>query len=134
MSKAIAVAAIVAFAPLPEACSQLLHKREAPKSAPVASADLPLPETTATTPPIYRAPEAPYDAGPPAPPPSAEYTKARAAADASDWKKVRSLLDKRVHGGKAPIDEAVLLVRACRELRDKTCTEYVRKTYPKALM
>lgn len=134
MSKAIAIAAVLAFAPLPEACTTLLHKNEQGKASPVASADLPLPETTATTPPIYRAPEPAYDAGPPAPPASTEYTKARLAADASDWKKVRSLLDKRVHGGKAPADEAALLARACRELRDKACTEYVRKTYPKALM
>ena len=134
MSKAIAFLAIVSLVPLPQACNKLLHKDAEPAPTPVASAEIPIPDLSATTPPIYHAPEeAPMDtAVASTPAPSAELTKARAAADAKDWKKVRALLDKRVHGGKASNDEAGLMFRACRELKDKACVDYVHKAYPHA--
>ena len=67
----------------------------------------------------------------PAPaPPSADYVKAKAAADAKDWKKVRALLEKKARAGKATAEEAQLALDACIAAKDKACAEGVHAKYP----
>jgi hypothetical protein len=96
-----------------------------------------VPMTSATTPPIWHPPE---PSGVPAaaaqtgqaasPPPSAELVRARAAAEQRDYKKVRSLLDKKVRGGKGVPEESQLLYRACVHLKDRACADAVKAKHP----
>ncbi len=127
---AFAYVTVAALAFAPKSCTK-------PNNRP-PEADLPLPPpvpiTSATTPPIWAPPEPvgqPASPTPPnAPPPSAELVKARAAADAKDFKKVRTLLEKKVRGGKCAPEEAQLVFRACVQLKDKACVEGVRAKHP----
>jgi hypothetical protein len=59
-----------------------------------------------------------------------ELATAKAAAEAKDFKKVKSLLDKRVRGGKGTTEEAQLLLQACAQLKDRACVEAVKKSHP----
>jgi len=91
--------------------------------------------TSATTPPIWHPPEAPATAASgagsgSAAPSNPDLAKAKAAAEAKDFKKVRSLLEKKVKGGKGTGEEAALLGSACLQLKDKSCLEAVRKSHP----
>lgn len=120
--------AVLALALLPKACV-----KKPPPDPPIdAPLPPPIPITSATTPPIWSPPTAttPTAAATATPPPSAELVKARAAADAKDFKKVRSLLEKKVRGGKCAPEESQLLFRACVQLKDKACSEGVKAKHP----
>jgi len=93
-----------------------------------------LPVTSATTPPIWHPPD---PAGGPSvtttpatAPPSPDLVKARAAAEAKDFKKVRTLLEKKVRGGKSVPEESQLVFHACVALKDKACSDAVKAKHP----
>lgn len=111
---------LVAFALTPPTCLKARGENPAPSAAP----EPPLPSATLTAPPRWLPPEATASAPvPSAPAVSPELTKARAAFEAKDYKKVKAILDKRVHGGKASEAEVTLLAQACTVLKDKPCLE-----------
>ena len=56
--------------------------------------------------------------------------KARAAAEAKDFKKVKTLLEKKVRGGKCTPEETQLVFRACVQLKDKACIDAVKAKHP----
>jgi hypothetical protein len=128
---------IVALALMPEACANLFAKK-----APAADPEPPLepapaPATSATAPPIWHPPDEPAGTTPGAnvpsvapPPASPELVKARAAAVAKEWKKVRALLEKRVRAGRCAPEESQLVFRACTALKDKACVDAVRAKHP----
>lgn len=127
MTRVVVVA--VALAVLPPACAKLLGDAPPPAKPDVGPAPAPPPITSATAPPAWHPPE------PPTPPfpatsassgPSADLLKARAAADGKDFKKVRSLLEKKVRGGKCAPEESQLLVSACTALKDRACVADVK--------
>lgn len=133
MSRAAALATLLAIAPT-DACMKLLKRGEAapPPAAPEPPPP-PAPITSATTPPIWTPP----DPGGPLPAPAAsaaavgpDLAKARALASAGEHKKVRSLLEKKVKSGKASEEEAAVLFESCTTLKDKTCVELVRAKHP----
>lgn len=126
MSRVAVMAAVLAL--LPPACAKLMGK--APPAEPEVVQPPPPPVTSATTPPAWHPPE---PATGPAPEPgatvataSAELVKARAAAEAKEFKKVRSLLEKKVRGGKCAPEESQLLFKACTVLKDKPCVAEVK--------
>jgi hypothetical protein len=120
---------VLALALLPKACAKA--PRDPPIDAPLPP---PTPITSATTPPIWAPPTATTPTATTttaaAPPPSPELVKARAASDAKDFKKVKSLLDKKVRGGKCAPEESQLLFRACTQLKDKACTDAIKAKHP----
>jgi hypothetical protein len=122
--------AVLALALLPKACVKK-PPPEPPVDAPLPP---PIPITSATAPPIWAPPTGPITpvatTGTAPPPPSPELLKARAASDAKDFKKVKSILDKKVRGGKCAPEESQLLFRACRELKERLCMEAVRAKHP----
>jgi hypothetical protein len=138
MSRSLFLAALVT-AVLPAQCTKLLgHNASASAEPASASASAPTPEpvpspvTTATTPPVWHPPEpklAPA-ASSAAPPPSPELLKARAAYDAKEWKRVRSILERKVRSGKGSSDEAQLLLDACAILKDKNCLAGIKSKFP----
>jgi hypothetical protein len=136
VSRSLLLAALLTAA-LPAQCTKLLGRDAAASSAEPAPTPapvpVPVPTTAVTTPPVWHPPE------PKGPPPEAsagsssdtDLAKARAASDAGEWKKVRSLLEKKVRSGKASSDEAQLLLDACTILRDRSCVEAVKAKHPK---
>lgn len=122
--------AVLALALLPKACVKK-PPPEPPVDAPLPP---PIPITSATAPPIWAPPTGPITSvattSTAPPPPSPELLKARAASDAKDFKKVKSILDKKVRGGKCAPEESQLLFRACRELKERLCMEAVRAKHP----
>ena len=62
-------------------------------------------------------------------PPASDAVVARAAAAKRDWKKVRSLLDKKARAGAASPEEVSLLREACEKLKDKACVDMLAKAY-----
>src|SRR6476469_2465988 len=94
MGRALAFVAVMGL--LPPSCVKTLgHSQDTPPQT-----DPPpiIPSSVPTTPPTFAPPEPP---GPPptsAPPPgqSAEYVKAKEAADKKDYKKVRAILSPRI--------------------------------------
>jgi hypothetical protein len=125
VSRVVVLAAMVAF--LPPACAKLVGKQPPPQVEPEVAPPPPPPISSATTPPAWHPPEPPASssAAPSTQPPSADLVKARAAADAKDFKKVRTLLEKKVRGGKCAPEEAQLVLRACTVLKDKACVAEV---------
>ena len=125
MYRAVILAVALAF--VPEACAKKKPPAEVEPPLPP-----PVPVTSATTPPIWHPPDP--VGGPsgttPAPPTSPDLVKARAAAEAKDFKKVRTLLEKKVRGGKCVPEESQLVFRACVALKDKTCSEAVKAKHP----
>ena len=122
--------AVLGLALLPKACV----KKPPPDPVVDTPPPPPVPLTSATTPPIWSPPTTvtttAASTGPATPPPSPELVKARAAADAKDFKKVKALLDKKVRGGKCAPEESQLLFRACVQLKDKACSEAVKAKHP----
>lgn len=135
MSRAVIVA--VALALMPDACAKMTGKKVTPvDDAPPPPP--PPPPPSATTPPIWHPPDtastAPTSSGTTAlPAVNPDLAKARVAADAKDFKKVRTLLEKRVRAGKAAGEEAQLVHRACVALKDKACADAVKAKYPEDL-
>jgi hypothetical protein len=125
-----ATIAVLALAFAPKACV----KKPPPEPPIEAPPPPPIPITSATTPPIWAPPTSatPVDSSSSGGVPSAspELVKARQANDAKDFKKVRSILDKKVRGGKCAPEESQLLFHACAQLKDKACTEAVRAKHP----
>ena len=121
---------ILALALLPKACV----KKPPPDPPTEEPLPPPIPITSATTPPIWAPPTAATPTATTttsaAPPPSPELVKARAASDAKDFKKVKTLLDKKVRGGKCAPEESQLLFRACAQLKDKACTDAIKAKHP----
>lgn len=130
LARAASVVALVVAAHAPslsDGCARAVGKRkEAEPSASVVP--LPAPAASATTPPVWAPPEAPASA--PAAPPNPDLLKARALAQAGDYKKVRALLEKKVKSGKASKEEASLLADACMALKDKACVEAAKAKRP----
>jgi hypothetical protein len=129
---ALAALTALSLAFAPKACV----KKEAPPPEPEAVVP-PLPQTTATAPPIWAPPEVPATGAvssgsvtPAAPTVSPELLKARTAADAKDFKKVKTLLEKKVRGGKGTPEENQLLFRACVQTKDKACADAVKAKHP----
>ena len=113
---------------MPEACAKLLGH----SSQPTVQSDPPPPPPLppASTPPIFVPPE---NGGPqPTAPPfaSPELVKARVAAEAKDYKKVRALLEKKVKAGKSNREEGTLLLESCSVLKDKPCMEACKRAHP----
>ena len=131
MSRAFFVVAL-ALALEPKACAK------AAKSNPPAEVEpppLPMPATSATTPPIWHPPEPATPATPVAstsatPAVSPDLLKARAAAEAKDFKKVKALLEKKVRAGKCLPEEAQLVFKACVATKDKACSDAVKAKHP----
>jgi hypothetical protein len=92
----------------------------------------PVPVTSATTPPVFTA----ADTAPLPPPsgsaipPSADLAKAKAAADARDFKKVKTILEKKARLGKVSTEEAQLCLDACVATKDKPCITDIKAKYP----
>ena len=135
MTRALVFAAITLS--LPPACEKMMAKKGGAEPAPTSDAPPPtMPVTSATTPPVWVPPVTapPVDNTPAtsatAPAASPEYTKAREAAEGKDWKRVRTLLEKRVKGGKGTPEEAQLLFEACAATKDKACVAAVTAKYP----
>jgi hypothetical protein len=116
----------------PKACSKK------PPPAPEADFVPPQPPPSTTTPPIWAPPQgpgtAPVTSGgtvtPPPPTVSAELVKARAAAEAKEFKKVKTLLEKKVRAGKGTPEENQLVFRACVQTKDKACVADVKAKHP----
>ncbi len=134
-----AFAVLAALAPkMPEQCNKVLHKSPATTaSAEPAPPPPPPPPSTATAPPIWTPPEAATPAvattasgAATGAGSSSEYALAHAAAEKKDWKKVKSLLDKKVKSGRGSPEELELLHEACEKTRDKACLESLKKLYP----
>ena len=130
------VAVLVAvLSSLPPACAKLMGDAPPPAAPDVAPPLLPI--TSATTPPAWHPPDptALPSVASASPPPlgSPDLVKARAAADAKDFKKVRSLLEKKVRGGKCAPEESLLVLRACTALKDKACVAEVRAKHGEEL-
>lgn len=131
MSRAVIFAVVLALAP--EACTKITGKKPPPVEPDPPPP--PPPPPSVTTPPIWHPPETattpPASSTAPTPPAaSPELVKARAAADVKDFKKVRTLLEKKVRGGKAAPEETQLVFRACVALKDKTCSDAVKAKHP----
>ena len=124
----------IVLASLPPACAKLFGKAP-PPAEPEAPSATPLPITNGTAPPAWHPPETtpepPSSAVPP--PPNAELAKARIAADAKDFKRVKALLDKKVRGGKCSAEESQLLFMACTTLKDKACVAEVKAKHAEDL-
>jgi hypothetical protein len=128
VSRAIFFAVMVAV--LPPACAKLLNKDAPPPADPLIPTAPSVPITSATTPPVWRPPDtatAPTTSGSGLPPPS-DAAKARAAADAKDWKKVKQLLEKKMKSGKATSEEIGILSEACAATKDKACLADIKKS------
>ncbi len=128
-----AALAAVVLSSAPESC--LKKKKPVEPDAPQQPIPAIVPVTSATTPPIWHPPEATASPGTAttaaAPPASPELVKARAAAEAKDFKKVRTLLEKRVRGSaKVAPEEAQLVHRACVVLKDRACADAVKAKHP----
>ncbi len=125
-----ATVAALALAFAPKACV----KKPPPEPPIEAPLPPPIPITSATTPPIWAPPTSatPVDSSSSGGVPSVspELVKARQANDAKDFKKVRSILEKKVRSGKCAPEESQLLFHACAQLKDKACTEAVRAKHP----
>jgi hypothetical protein len=128
---ALAGVTALSLALAPKACTK--------KPPPPPEADFvpPPPLPSATTPPIWAPPQGPAtapltsaSAPPPVPPASPELVKARAAADAREFKKVKTLLEKKVRAGKSTSEETQLVFRACVQLKDKACIDAVKAKHP----
>lgn len=126
------VAAAVVLAMMPAQCNKLMGKKPPPAPDPDPQ-PTPVVVTSATTPPVWHPPEPPP---PPSsggttksdPPANPDLAKAKAAADAKDFKKVKALLSPK--SKKLSQEEAQLLFQACRELKDKACFTEVKKSHP----
>lgn len=76
-------------------------------------------------------PPGPAPAPAPAPPPKTNNLEvARAAALRGDNQGVRRALEAQVRGGHATPEEANLVRQACKDMKDKVCTEDIRAKYP----
>jgi hypothetical protein len=118
----------VMLAVLPPACAKLFGT--APPPADDFPPPPPPPIVSATAPPAWSPPDpgtaSSSAGGPPPDRPSADLVKARTAADAKDFKKVRALLEKKVRGGKCAPEESQLVFHACTALKDKVCADAVK--------
>ena len=128
---ALAGVMALSFALAPKACAK---KQPLPPEADFVP---PPPLPSATTPPIWAPPQgpgtAPVTSGtttPPVPTASADLLKARAAAEAKDFKKVKALLEKKVRSGKGTPEENQLVFRACVQTKDKACSADVKAKHP----
>jgi hypothetical protein len=117
----------------PKACTKK------PPPPPEAAEGPPPPVPSATTPPIWAPPQGPATAAPvtsgsAAPPPaqtaSPDLPKARAAAEAKEFKKVKTLLEKKVRSGKGTPEENQLVFRACVQTKDKACADSIKAKHP----
>jgi len=139
-SRAVVVTALLAA--MPAQCSKVMGKKPAASAEPApTAAPTPVVVTSATTPPIWSPPDttggttttATQTGTAKEPGVSAELAKAKTAAEQKDHKKVKALLEKKVHGGKGTTEEARLLLAACTQLKDKTCIADVKKQHPEAV-
>lgn len=129
---ALAGVTALSLAMAPKACA----KKQQPSAA---ESDFvpPPPIPSATTPPIWAPPQGPATApvtsaatAPSGPVPSPDLPKARAAAEAKEFKKVRTLLEKKVRSGKGVPEENQLVFRACVQTKDKACVADVKAKHP----
>jgi hypothetical protein len=131
-----AFATLTALSLMPEACNKMLGKQPPPSAEPDAPTPVPVPITSATTPPIWHPPDpvTPVSAtgttSSAAAPASPELVKARAASEAKEFKKVRTLLEKKVRAGKSLPEENQLVFRACVALKDKVCSDTIKAKHP----
>jgi hypothetical protein len=128
-TRAVAVLAVLAaFAPkMPEQCDRMLGKTSAATASAEPSPPPPPPSAPVTAPPIWTPPELPAsapraDGGPTEPSLAAQVAFAK-----KDWRKVRSLLDKKHKAGKATVEELQMLYVACDKLKDGACLASLRK-------
>ncbi len=118
---------------LPPSCAKILGQKAGPdpSTVPPDPTPTPIPITSATTPPVFTA-----DTSPPpsvstsTTPPNPDLAKAKAAAEAKDWKKVKALLEKKARAGKVSTEEAQICLEACLATSDKACVKEVRAKYP----
>ncbi len=88
----------------------------------------PVPVTSATTPPVFT-----VDQGPPPVPssgPPSDLQQAQAAADAKNYEKVKTILEKKTRAGKSSDAEAKLCLDACTQTKDKSCVKAIKAKYP----
>ena len=125
---------MLSLALAPKACT----KKEPPPPTEVDVPPLPPLPSGATTPPIWAPPQGAVTAAPSAsgsstpavPTASPDLVKARAAAEAKDFKKVKTLLEKKVKSGKGTPEENLLVFRACTQTKDKACAADVKARHP----
>src|SRR4051794_25743606 len=99
------------FAALPPQCAKMLGK-DPPPEEPLIAPPPSVPITSATTPPIWKPPDTASTAST-GPPPNPDLVKAKAAAEAKDWKRVKQLLEKKLKSGKATSEEIAVVKEAC---------------------
>ena len=130
MGRAFVFAAVMGL--MPEACARMLGQAPPPQG----QTDPPpiLPTAIATAPPTFAPPPdpnlPPLNSAPLPPGVSPDLAKARAAMDAKDYKRAKTLLFAKVKAGKSNREEAQILNDACGNLKDKPCLEMVHKTHP----
>lgn len=120
---------VAALALLPPQCEKLLPATTKPQPDPTqVDPPPPPPPPSITAPPVWRPPDPPaVDAGPTKPDAPTDASRARAAVEAKEYKKARSILEKKVKGGKATSEEVQILFEACTALKDKSCIEISKK-------
>ena len=135
--RTVALVAMVAFGPkMPDACNKVLGKSAGATDPPPPPPPPPPPDSAGPSapPPIWQPPEPPttattssakVDAGPPS-----DSDQAKAALDKKDYKKVRTILAKKVEAGKGSPEEANMLIEACTKLKDKACVEKAKNAPP----
>lgn len=125
----------IALTLLPPQCAKMLGQKAGPDpTVPPDPTPTPVPVTSATTPPVFTAvdttPPPPSSSSPSAIPPGPDLAKARAAAEQKDWKKVKTLLEKKARAGKVSPEEAQLCYDACVQTKDKPCIDGIKSKYP----
>lgn len=129
---ALAGVTALSLALAPKACVKK------PPPPPEAAEGPPPAVPSATTPPIWAPPQGPAtaapvtsgSAAPPVPTASPDLQKARAASEAKEFKKVKSLLEKKVRSGKGTPEENQLVFRACVQTKDKACADAIKAKHP----
>jgi hypothetical protein len=82
------------------------------------------PASAPTAPPPPQPPPAPP---PPPPPPQRSLLDLAHSTTSADWQKARVVLEPRVVGGTASVDEVRLLLEICENQRDRACKRACHK-------
>ncbi len=127
MTRAAFVA--IALVLLPPACAKMLGQKADPDpSLSQEPPPPPIPVTSATTPPVFTADPGPTTPGSAVPP--SDLQQAQTAADAKQFEKVKTILEKKSRAGKASDTEAKLCLDACVQTKDKKCVAAIKAKYP----
>ncbi|HEY8078181.1 MAG TPA: hypothetical protein VIF62_28835 [Labilithrix sp.] len=126
MTRAAFVAIALVF--LPPSCAKMLGQKSDPEPLVPPDPPTPVPVTSATTPPVFTA-----DTGPTTPASTqapSDLQQAQAAADAKNFDKVKTILEKKTRAGRSSDTEARLCLDACVATKDKKCVTAIKAKYP----